>query len=223
LEHLEIQSTRIRSRLITIPLIGEASVLVAHIHNELTVCLVPRMALAGLVFGVTGGASGIGFATAQILSTRGATVCIADVDPEAMKRAEDYFSPLNVPYTVTKVDISKRQEVESWIDGIIEKFGKLDGAANVAGVIGKHHGVREVKDLDDDEWNRIIAVNLTGTMLVWLLLLACDKDGSNHINRYCMRAELQKISDGGSIVNVSSIHGLKGIEEPLGVGDLTGG
>jgi len=124
------------------------------------------MALAGLVFGVTGGASGIGFATAQILSARGATVCIADVDPEAIKQAEVYFSPLDVPYTITKVDISKRQEVESWIDGIIEKFGKLDGAANVAGVIGKHHGVREVKDLDDDEWNRIIAVNLTGTMLV---------------------------------------------------------
>ncbi|KAI0396186.1 short-chain dehydrogenase [Xylariaceae sp. FL0594] len=149
------------------------------------------MSFTGLVFGVTGGASGIGFATAKILSSRGATVCIADVDPDAMKQAEDYFNPLNVPYTITKVDISKRQEVESWIDSIVDKFGKLDGAANVAGIIGKHHGVREVKDLDDDEWDRIIAVNLTGTM-------------------YCMRAELQKIADGGSIVNVSSIHGLKG-------------
>ncbi|KAI1811351.1 short-chain dehydrogenase [Poronia punctata] len=149
------------------------------------------MALAGSVFAVTGGASGIGFATAKILSSRGATVCIADVDPEAMKQAEDYFGPLNVQYTITKVDISKREEVDSWIGGIVDKFGRLDGAANVAGVIGKHHGVREVKDLDDDEWNRIIAVNLTGTM-------------------YCMRAELQKISDGGSIVNVSSVHGLKG-------------
>ncbi|KAI1172304.1 short-chain dehydrogenase [Nemania sp. FL0916] len=149
------------------------------------------MALAGMVFAITGGASGIGFATAQIVSKRGATVCIADVDPEAMQRAESYFQPLNVPFTVTKVDISKKAEVESWINGIVEKFGRLDGAANVAGVIGKHHGLREVKDLDDDEWNKIIAVNLTGTM-------------------YCLRAELQKIADGGSIVNVSSIHGLKG-------------
>ncbi|KAJ8126448.1 hypothetical protein O1611_g7190 [Lasiodiplodia mahajangana] len=131
------------------------------------------MALAGMVFAVTGGASGIGFATAQILSKRGATVCIADVDPDAMKQAESYFQPLNVPFSITK------------------QFGKLDGAANVAGIIGKHHGLREVKDLDDDEWNKIIAVNLTGTM-------------------YCLRAELQKIVDGGSIVNVSSIHGFKG-------------
>ncbi|KAJ8116798.1 hypothetical protein ONZ43_g4354 [Nemania bipapillata] len=149
------------------------------------------MALAGMVFAVTGGASGIGFATAQILSKRGATVCIADVDPDAMERAESYFQPLNVPFSITKVDISKRDEVESWINGIVDQFGKLDGAANVAGIIGKHHGLREVKDLDDDEWNRIIAVNLTGTM-------------------YCLRAELQKIVDGGSIVNVSSIHGFKG-------------
>ncbi|KAI0872019.1 short-chain dehydrogenase [Hypoxylon argillaceum] len=149
------------------------------------------MALAGLVFAVTGGASGIGFATAQILSKRGATVCIADVDPDAMERAESYFQPLNVPFSITKVDISKRDEVESWINGIVEQFGKLDGAANVAGIIGKHHGLREIKDLDDDEWNRIIAVNLTGTM-------------------YCLRAQLQKIVDGGSIVNVSSIHGFKG-------------
>ncbi len=129
------------------------------------------MALAGMVFAITGGASGIGFATAQILSKRGATVCIADVDPDAINQAESYFQPLDVPFSITKVDISRRGEVESWINGIVEKFGKLDGAANVAGIIGKHHGVREIKDLDDDEWNRIIAVNLTGTMLVGLLFL----------------------------------------------------
>lgn len=124
------------------------------------------MALAGQVFSVTGGASGIGFATAQILSQRGATVAIADVDPDAIGRAEAYFKPLNVPYSITKVDISKRAEVDAWINGIVEKFGKLNGSANVAGIIGKHHGLREVKDLDDGEWDKIIAVNLTGTMSV---------------------------------------------------------
>ncbi|KAI0377417.1 3-oxoacyl-reductase [Hypomontagnella monticulosa] len=147
--------------------------------------------LEGKVFAITGGASGIGLATAQILSKRGGTVCIADVDPAAMSRAEEYFAGQGVSFTVTKVDVSKRDEVDSWIDGIVEKYGRLDGAANVAGIIGKHHGIREVADLDDDEWTRIIAVNLTGTM-------------------YCLRAELRKIVDGGSIVNVSSIHGLQG-------------
>ncbi|KAI1205979.1 NAD(P)-binding protein [Annulohypoxylon truncatum] len=147
--------------------------------------------LEGKVFAITGGASGIGFATAQILSKRGGIVCVADVDPTAMSKAEEYFTNQNTSFAITKVDVSKREEVDSWIDSIVQKYGRLDGAANVAGVIGKHHGIREVADLDDDEWHKIIAVNLTGTM-------------------YCLRAELRKIVDGGSIVNVSSIHGLQG-------------
>ncbi|KAH8846774.1 Short-chain dehydrogenase/reductase aba4 [Pyricularia oryzae] len=148
--------------------------------------------LAGKVYGITGGASGIGLATAQILSRRGATVCIADVDPKAMASAEVYFSGQSgAKYSITKVDISKRSEVNAWVDGIISQFGRLDGAANVAGIIGKIHGAVPVSEMDDDEWDKIVAVNLTGTM-------------------YCMRAQLRNIVDGGSIVNVASIHGLKG-------------
>lgn len=156
--------------------------------------------LDGKVFAITGGASGIGLATAKLLWSRGATVCIADVDPEAMKSAEAHFSGLGgVKYDITRVDVSKRAEVDAWIDGIVERHGRLDGAANVAGVIGRAHGTTPTTDLSDEEWDRIIAVNLTGTM-------------------YCLRAELRKIVDGGSIVNTSSIHGLKGKSETDPVG-----
>ena len=55
----------------------------------------------------------------------------------------------------------------------------VDGAANCAGIVGKHHGIRPVAELEDDEWHKIIAVNLTGMM-------------------YSLRAELRKISDFGS-------------------------
>jgi NAD(P)-dependent dehydrogenase (short-subunit alcohol dehydrogenase family) len=147
--------------------------------------------LTGKVFAITGGASGIGLATAKLLSSRGATVCIADVDGEAMKNAEAHFSGLGAKYDVTRVDVSKRAEVDAWIDGVVERHGRLDGAANVAGIIGREHGKTSTTELRDEEWDRIIAVNLTGTM-------------------YCLRAELKKIVDGGSIVNTSSIHGLKG-------------
>ena len=147
--------------------------------------------LRGKVFAITGGASGIGLATAKILSRRGAAVCIADVDPAAMKSADAYFSKAGAPYLVTRVDVSRRAEVDGWIDAVVRKFGRLDGAANVAGVIGKAHGSASVAELEDEEWDKIIAVNLTGMM-------------------YCLRAQLRNIVDGGSIVNTSSIHGLKG-------------
>ncbi|KAK8856166.1 short-chain dehydrogenase [Apiospora arundinis] len=149
------------------------------------------MSLEGKVFALSGAARGIGLATAQILSKKGATVCVADVNPDQLKKTEEYFNALNVPFSVTKVDVTKRDEVDSWINGVVDKYGKLDGAANCAGIIGKHHGLRAVAELEDNEWHQIMAVNLTGTM-------------------YCLRAELQKVVDGGSIVNVSSIQGIQG-------------
>ncbi|KAG5662354.1 hypothetical protein KAF25_004772 [Fusarium avenaceum] len=149
------------------------------------------MSLKGKVYAITGGASGIGFATAQVIAQRGATVSIADVDAAAMSSATAYFEEQGIEALVSRVDVSQRSEVESWLDATVKKYGRLDGAANVAGIIGKHHGLRAVADLEDEEWHKIIAVNLTGTM-------------------YCLRAQLNRIVDGGSIVNVASIHGIKG-------------
>ena len=147
--------------------------------------------LLGKVFALTGGCSGIALGTAKVLSRRGATVCMADIDTDAMRASEAYFSALGVPYMVSRVDISKRKDVDGWISSVVREHGRLDGACNAAGIIGQGHGIATVAELDDDEWDRILRVNLTGTM-------------------YCLRAELRHIVDGGSIVNLTSIHGLKG-------------
>lgn len=96
-----------------------------------------------------------------------------------------------MPYQVTQLDVSNKQQVIDWIAGIKTKFNRLDGAANIAGIIGIDHGTKGVADLDDDEWDTIIGVNLTGLM-------------------YCLRAELKNIADGGSIVNMASIHATTG-------------
>ncbi|KAL3489947.1 hypothetical protein BJX62DRAFT_252286 [Aspergillus germanicus] len=152
------------------------------------------MSLQGKVYAVTGAASGIGLATAKLISARGGIVCIADVDANALHQAELHFSAQDPPveFMATQVDVSNRQQVESWIAEIKAKYHRLDGAANVAGIIGKDHGVKSVAELDDDEWIKIMSVNLTGLM-------------------YCLRAELNHISDGGSIVNMASIHATTGV------------
>ena len=149
----------------------------------------------GKIIALTGGASGIGLASAQNVHSRGASIAIADVDQAALDQAEEIFKGNGEERVMlTKLDVTNRKEVDSWIASVIEKFGKLDGAANCAGVIGKHHGTRKVEELEDDQWDLIMGVNLTGMM-------------------YSLRAELQAIKGPGSIVCVSSVQGTMGFEK----------
>lgn len=146
--------------------------------------------MQGKVIAITGGASGIGLAIATRLREQGASISLADVNEVELAKVAKLFGDEDHVLTM-KVDVGDDGQVKAWIDATIAKFGRLDGAANMAGVIGKHHGVRELKDQDDDQWNLIFRVNVTGIM-------------------HCMRAEIKHMSPGGSIVNASSIQGLQG-------------
>lgn len=83
-------------------------------------------------------------------------------------------------HIATTVDVRKSAEVNSWIAKTVEKFGKLDGAANWAGVIR----VNPTVDMTDEDWNFVMDVNSTGVF-------------------NCIRAQLRVMKDGASIVSMT--------------------
>lgn len=148
------------------------------------------------------GLGGIGLAVAKQLHAHGAKLSLADISAETLATAvqsitsrEKGQEPHEKILTAV-LDIRSSAAVNAWIASTVAHFGRLDGAANMAGAIGKNHGMGRFVDLDDEEWDMLVGVNLSGMM-------------------YCLRAEVRAIMDSapggrGSIVTASSIQGLRG-------------
>lgn len=140
---------------------------------------------------VTGAASGIGLATAKLLASRGAKLAIADVSPEIHETARTIQETCKGSEVIAKqVDVRKIESVAEWVDEAVQKFGGIDGAANIAGVFKAYEG-KGIVDEDEQNWNFMMDVNLTGLM-------------------HCMRAQLPHVRSGGSVVNAASILALRG-------------
>jgi NAD(P)-dependent dehydrogenase (short-subunit alcohol dehydrogenase family) len=140
---------------------------------------------------ITGGASGIGYAAAQILAAAGANISIADVQAGPLKAAVTSLSALGGHVIGSVVDVRDVAQVTAWISETVEKFGKLDGAVNMAGIIPKNINIDDVETMDSGEWIRTIDINLTGVM-------------------NSMKAQIKEMKDGASIVNAASIGGIAG-------------
>ena len=142
------------------------------------------MSLSGKVALVTGGSRGIGFSTGKILSENGASVVITGKDAEGLKEASE-----KIPNSIGVVaDIRNTNDVKNVVNKTIEKFGKLDILVNNAGIFPK---IKQLHQIDENEWNEVLDVNLTGQFRF-------TKEAIPH---------LQKTS--GSIINISSDAGLK--------------
>ena len=113
---------------------------------------------------------GIGLATAKILALRGAKISIADVSEANLKAASaaiKEYAPQSEDVLTRKVDVRKFEEVQGWIKDTVEKFGRLDGAANIAGTVGTNYSGYTLADEDEEQWDLILGVNLTvGTDLI---------------------------------------------------------
>jgi NAD(P)-dependent dehydrogenase (short-subunit alcohol dehydrogenase family) len=99
---------------------------------------------------ITGGALGIGQATARLLAGRGWHIAIADI-----RKSEPFF---------VKTDVSREASVRACVRAVVKQFGRLDALVNNAGLTGPDDGPLEKLALED--WNRRIGVNLTGAFLM---------------------------------------------------------
>ncbi len=133
----------------------------------------------GQVALVTGGANGIGRATAEVLAEAGATVIVADVDVSGAKEVA-----AGIGGSAVALDVSDRLAVDAVVDAIIAEHGRLDIVCNVAGVWAERG---HVVDIDEVELDRVLGVNLKGTF-------------------FCCQAAIRVMAPAGkgSIVNVAS-------------------
>src|SRR5919201_5818705 len=152
--------------------------------------------LNGKVALVTGGASGIGRATALTFAREAAKLVIADMNTDGGQQTVHMITENGGEGTFVQVDVTSTSAVEAMISKTVETYGRLDCAYNNAGISGRgiagtHRAL--TADYPEERWQQVIGINLTS---VWL----------------CMKYELAQMlhQGGGTIVNTASVAGLVG-------------
>jgi NAD(P)-dependent dehydrogenase (short-subunit alcohol dehydrogenase family) len=158
-----------------------------------------RFSVAGRVAVVTGAGSGLGQAIAWGLAEEGARVGCLDLDEPGN---DETLAPIGSDGVAHRVDVTDRQQVDEAVDAVAARWGRIDIVVNSAGVGGRSPAV----DYPDELWQKVIAVNLTGTFNV------------------CRAAGRHMLEAGkGSIVNIASIGGLVGFPGSVGYQTSKGG
>ena len=146
----------------------------------------------GKVAVVTGAAQGIGVEIARELASGGATVVIGDVQEEAGSSTADRLTDETAGLVeFRELDVADSSAVSNVADAVMGAHGRVDVLVNNAGVAESSAAL----DLDDATWQRIIAINLTGTFL-------CTREFGRR---------MAGTDKGGAIVNVSSLAGCKAV------------
>jgi 3-oxoacyl-[acyl-carrier protein] reductase len=135
---------------------------------------------------ITGAASGIGRAIAETFAENGANVTIADIDLEAANRVADEIRAAGGKAIAVRADVSSPESVATAVQATVKAFGGIDILVNNAGICP----MKTFEDIPLDEWERVLAVNLTGAFI-------CAQAVTPHLKK----------SKQGRIINVGSVAG----------------
>jgi meso-butanediol dehydrogenase / (S,S)-butanediol dehydrogenase / diacetyl reductase len=149
---------------------------------------------AGKTILVTGAGSGIGAACVRRFFAEGASVVAGDIRKENVDRVVSEFAGSNRIFGVG-VDVADRDQVAAFVSGAVQRFGKLHGLVNSAGI----RGVGSVLDVDPEAWRRVLSVNLEGTFNVCQAFARVVKQAQTP----------------AAIVNLSSAAGIRGVPNRL--------
>jgi NAD(P)-dependent dehydrogenase (short-subunit alcohol dehydrogenase family) len=146
--------------------------------------------LAGKVAIVTGSGRGLGWAIAERLAQEEARVVIAEIDGASAQEKAAVLRQRKGESLAIRTDVSRWPEVQKMVTDTVEKFGRIDILVNNAGILDPGLSIEECPE---DQWDKVIAVNLKGTFL-------------------CCKAVLpvMKKQGSGSIVNIASVAGKEG-------------
>lgn len=144
---------------------------------------------------VTGAASGLGLSSAQRLAEEDATLVLVDLRQEAVEAAAGNLRAAT-PTLAVAADVSDPNQVKAYVAKAVETYGRIDGFFNNAGIEGKQN---LTEDYGDDEFSRVLRVNLNGVFYGMAeVLKVMRKQGS------------------GSIVNTASVGGIRGVGSQSG-------
>lgn len=145
------------------------------------------MSLQGKAVIVTGGASGIGAATARRFARDGASVAVADLNAsKAREVAEALHSGGAGKAVGIACDVSREDQVQATVQEVLRQFGRLDVVVNNAGLMV----FRPLEEVTTEDWQRTLGVDLLGAF-------------------YFIREAFRHMHEGGAVVNVSSVHAVE--------------
>lgn len=137
---------------------------------------------------ITGGAAGIGAATAKAFLAEGAKVAIVDISDEALAKTAGDLGADDERLITIAADVSKEEEVKAYVQATVDAFGTIDVFFNNAGIMGE---LAPVVELDAEVFDRVLSVNVRGAFL-----------GLKHV------LPIMYAKKAGSVINTSSIGGL---------------